>query len=246
MFSGVFNWDLWALTQGPGAQTTGAASNRPVVVVLLDSTPSTLETRTDYLEDLGSIVETCAAEECLLLLVGMSESSSTGAFQAFDFLSSGASSFERNQISISQAERVAVQARSMLNSSGLGNCSDLIGAFNEAGKVIQAYHGQQSRIVAFTDGLSNCSPDIVETAKGDWSELRGLLAELNIEGRVPEFEGATVWMSGFGLRRSSRPPLDPSSLENLERFWAVFIEDAGGRVAPGGIAARLYGYPSGL
>lgn len=231
-----------------GSDCTGPdGDTAPFVVVLLDSTASTRGDQRDaYLADLGTIVASCAAEECTLVVIGVADSTgSAPPPRTFTFAPPDRYADQPDDWYALQALGAAEHARGILFAGDApGDCTDLISAFDEAAKSLAAATGEK-HIVALSDGRHSCMPDLVEMAKSDWPGSAAVVGDLEDTGRVADLGGASVWIAGFGRLREGRPSPPTEVFVNLEDFWQEFVSASNGVVAPGGIAADLNGYPPG-
>ena len=231
----------------------------PTLVVLLDATTSTKESesssdtsslsgpRDGYIADFErEILPWCGAELCDLRLVRVSSSRSRTASERVDFYPP----VEEDDLEswLMESERLARdkareflsgQSGTDLQGDAAGNCTDLLSAFDIAAAMIGGSDRSASRLVAFTDGLSSCDPNLVDMARSN--QWPGAASAVEMLGDIPDFHGARTWMPGFARGREEHP-LSKSALDRLREFWTLYFETGRATVEPDAFSPRLDGF----
>jgi hypothetical protein len=126
---------------------------------------------------------------------------------------------------------------SLLNRSP-SKCTDLFGAMEFAGKVLQnAPSDASKRLVIASDMIETCNADFRRRALNK-EDIDALIEKLRTAGRLPDLKGVRVWVAGA----TATTKLDPGRIQSIENFWMRYFEAVGAEVNQARYGPTLLGW----
>jgi len=117
------------------------------------------------------------------------------------------------------------QADSLL-SAPAASCTDLLGAFDLAARLLGGSGAAEKRTIVASDMVQTCGD--VNFHRTDLSEeaISALIEKERAAGRLPDLAGVSVWVAGAGTNKK----IAPERRAAIERFWQAYFEAAGAQL----------------